>query len=918
MGVSLIGRGGSAGAHDGRRRRQRELVRAAGELLPIAAVGADGTVVLEDGSLVHVVACAPPNQESMDSGAVEQAFWGFRALAASLERGQVLQLQVEGDLLETGEHMGFYRRQLEARYGLDPGAVREREALSLPEDLRARWALCRMLEESVRRSAPEGFTMRRRCYLIVRYRPEFDLDPSLADALPAWLPGSRARRNGHPDGVRHVRERGLREHRRVVRRALSRVRGFQAHLARDGVHGSVLNGGELLRYLVSRCNPTSATWGRLEGRAGWDGVLSRFDSPVEREEAREAARRLRAQVAASPLDFRRDLHHGEVEQDLVRTGYLGGSPSSTRMFWLRELLQQPLPFTLTVFLHGLARSQVQDEITRAWHQAQRENERRAGRGRRDAEAERQEREQELLVEEMANDPQAGLVELSLYLLLRAPGPRPNVNELEEAAHQAGQTVHRATAGGVLMPGTREQDVLWRSTLPLGLDVAHKALRFGMEHAADTTALIGASCGSPQGLPLLVTPTGEIEYLNPFDRAHRNHSIVVAGTSGTGKTNFGNRLVAHLVALGAAGYVFDRSGHYDVLGELIPGARKLAIGSEDSAHSINHWDTPDVWNPPKQKVRFLIDLHRVMLELELTRMQEALLAHCIRATYLHCAGRGVVPRERELVEFMRAYAEHERDRRGDDVTLSTLDGLVGELSEFVGDGIYAHLWDRETNIPDDAPLLIFDSSGAGERMLIPLMFATMEWVRERVRRQSAEAAANPVEGADLHGRSVVLLDEGWSWSQVEELAQHIQHWARQSRHYGACFVVMSQDAQDFEGTAQAVLRNASIKLLLEQDKAMLDYLERTVDLSPEIIGRLKDLRTVKGLYSEALLVNGGRGSGRVRLVVGPHEYWAFTSEPNYDRPRRDRAIANRDGNVWAAIADLAAAEGIPRADAGVAA
>src|SRR5918999_5971762 len=215
MGASLIGRDGPLGAHDGRRRRQRELVRAAGELLPIAAVGADGTAVLEDGSLVHVVACAPPNQESMDSDAVEQAFWGFRALAASLERGQVLQLQVEGDLLETGEHMGFYRRQLEARYGLDAGAVHEREALSLPGDLRARWALCRMLEESVRRSAPDGFTMRRRCYLIVRYRPELDLDPSLADALPAWLPGSRARRNGHPDGVRHVRERGLREHRRV-------------------------------------------------------------------------------------------------------------------------------------------------------------------------------------------------------------------------------------------------------------------------------------------------------------------------------------------------------------------------------------------------------------------------------------------------------------------------------------------------------------------------------------------------------------------------------------------------------------------------------------------------------------------------------------------------------------------------------
>ena len=46
---------------------RRELVRAAGELLPISALGADGTVVLEDGSVVHVVACAPPNRDGMDS-----------------------------------------------------------------------------------------------------------------------------------------------------------------------------------------------------------------------------------------------------------------------------------------------------------------------------------------------------------------------------------------------------------------------------------------------------------------------------------------------------------------------------------------------------------------------------------------------------------------------------------------------------------------------------------------------------------------------------------------------------------------------------------------------------------------------------------------------------------------------------------
>ncbi|MCA1678352.1 MAG: hypothetical protein LC777_05090 [Actinobacteria bacterium] len=188
MGITSLRR--SSGSDAGERRR-RELVRSAGELLPIAALGADGTVVLEDGSFVHVVACAPPNQESMDSEAVDRAFWGFRALASSLERGQVLQLQVEGDLLDTAEHMEFYRQQVKARFGFDPAAAAKG---SLQPDQRARWALYRMLEESVGRSAPEGFTMRRRCYMVVRYRPEFDLAPSLADALPSWIPGSRGDR----------------------------------------------------------------------------------------------------------------------------------------------------------------------------------------------------------------------------------------------------------------------------------------------------------------------------------------------------------------------------------------------------------------------------------------------------------------------------------------------------------------------------------------------------------------------------------------------------------------------------------------------------------------------------------------------------------------------------------------------------
>ena len=57
------------------------------------------------------------------------------------------------------------------------------------------------------------------------------------------------------------------------------------------------------------------------------------------------------------------------------------------------------------------------------------------------------------------------------------------------------------------------------------------------------------------------------------------------------------------------------------------------------------------------------------------------------------------------------------------------------------------------------------------------------------------------------------------------------------------------------------------------------------------------------------------AGRVRLVVGASRVLGVHLGAEHDRPRRDRAVTARDGNVWAAIADLAAEEGIPRTGRG---
>jgi hypothetical protein len=903
-----------------RRRRRPEAVAVlpAGTLLPISQLGADGTIVLEDGSFAHVIACYPRNLQTLAADERVATFLNFRHVAALVERGQSLQLIVEGDRVKTAEHLAFVDEQIEKVHGFRPSAVSTTAARDLTAVQRARWGLYRMLLESVRRAAVDGdFTPRQRMYLVVRYRPEDDGVRSWRDGLPAGVPGSRATigRNGaHRRPVRSTARR-LRDHQQLVRLAEMRAIELVGHLARDGIAGRLLDGPAVLRYVTSRLNPTSVSWDRVETLEGDSPVLSRFDTRMEGKDAERAALALRDLVARSPLDFRRYSDHAEVEQDLVHTLYLAGAPSMTRTFWLAELMDQSLPYTLTVHLHGLDRVAIADEAKRLHHQALREVERGAKKGRHDATTSAQAQAHASLAEQMAQDPMANLIDMSVYLTLRAPGPRPDKHALAAAAYRAQKTVARATSGGALDRGNRLQESLWLSTLPFGTDVAHRTLRVGVEHAADTFPLIGSTCGSPTGIPLFVEPvSGQVQYLNPFDRALQNSTIVIGGRSGVGKTVTANRLIAQMVAMGAHGFLFDRAGHYEVLADLIPGARIVRLGSDRDGAVINHWDVEDPANVPSAKVRFLLRLHATLLRRELTNHERTVLADSIRTTYSHCARTGKVSREGELVALMRASADHEATTGGPGVLIDVLRSLVSELSEYTAGGSYAAMWDRETALPADAQLLIFDYRDVDEQQLIALALANLEWTRREVQRIDRSARSAPIPGAVFYGRSLVGLDEGWSWAQVPALAGEVQTWARQGRALGAAFMVVSQDPEDFEGDAEAVLRNASIRIFHQLDKGMLAFVRDTVDLSPEMTDSLKSLRKVAGRYSEALLMNGPRGDGRVCSILGPHEYWAWTSEPQIDVPRRERAIAEHDGDVWAALSQLAAA-GIPQVEEG---
>lgn len=871
---------------------------------PIKAVGSDGTIVLDDGRMLLLVAVEPPNVDVMDEDQVAACFNSFMAMNKLLKSEEAIQFLVEGELVGIDEHMEHMRSQIEAVHGFDPMATDVRRSKELTETQFSSWGVFSLLRESVQVAAAGELTMQRRCYIAVPWDPAKSNNNEILSALPGFL-NAASKRNARTSARTNAEPRTVAEHRRYSRRARTRLGAFTGTLERQEIHCRVLGGVEALEYFQRRGQPTSTTHGRVVHTPTAD-MLSDFGRPIDREQAERTAKQLRALLGSAPLNFRRSEHHGYVDQDVVQTTFLDGTPSSLSMFWLRSVIEMRQPFTLSLFLTGLDRLQEQQRLNRRWRQSARENERNAIKGNPDPDSTAQEVEQAELAQRMAMDPMAGTLRTSLYLMVRSPGPDPDVHAVDQEVYEARAHVSRVTQGGTLNAGVRMQEILWQSTLPLGTDYAKRTITMETELAADTVPLIGTGCGSPTGLPLLVSGTGEIEYLAPFDRRHQAHITVVAGTSGTGKTVFANRFIAAMVAMGAQASIIDRAGHYDVLLRLIHGAKKVSIGGDETPWAINHWDVEDVNNVPQAKIRFLVDLHGVMLELDFTREEEALLAKAIRKTYLYCSLNDETPREHHLVSLLGAAAKSEA-QNGSTRAAATLETLHGHLQEFIGDGLYGHLWDRETNIPDDAPLLIFDTSSATKAMLIPLMFATMDWIRERARAFSRRFEHHPGIYA---GRSVVWLDEGWSWAREPALADYIQTLARQSRHLGLLFGVMSQDAEDFEGDAAAVLRNASIRILLRQDEAMLEYLSASLRLSPEQVTKLGDLRSLKGQFSEALVMNGYRGVGRVTMRMGPGEYWAYTSDPNHDVPLRNRALEESDGNIWTALGTLTKTYGIP--------
>jgi type IV secretory pathway VirB4 component len=149
---------------------------------------------------------------------------------------------------------------------------------------------------------------------------------------------------------------------------------------------------------------------------------------------------------------------------------------------------------------------------------------------------------------------------------------------------------------------------------------------------------------------------------------------------------------------------------------------------------------------------------------------------------------------------------------------------------------------------------------------------------------------------------LIVDEAWTLLRTANTAQFLEDVLRTYRKLNAAAIMVTQQVSDFEGRAgEAIRANAPNRVFLRQTPETVQAMERLLDLSVEEKRLLAGLTTVKGRFSEMLVVSTA-GKVVARLVPDPLLYWVATSDPR-DNAMLEEAV-RRHGDARKALAELA--------------
>ena len=475
-----------------------------------------------------------------------------------------------------------------------------------------------------------------------------------------------------------------------------------------------------------------------------------------------------------------------------------------------------------------------------------------------------------------------IVYARIHFVLKAK----TVEEVEHATTTLINVLNRLNADGL-----KEEIIapsLFLTCLPLNFDYSYenfirRTKRLLSDNLADMVPLYGSFKGTKTPAQVYLNRRGEPVFVDFFDSETNPHGMII-GASGAGKSFLTNDFIYQNYRLGSHFFVLDKGNSYRKTCDVLGG--QYITFDLAKPMTIN----PFIGQPTADNLAFLVDMLSIMASGNderdrLSREDKGFLLAAVLETYQRGAGSEIVLSD--LIVILNDNAFNAKASAG----MNIGPRLALKLSHFTSKGQFGKFFDGKNQFKIDSRFTVFELANLSSHpdlqlvVLLNLMFFITNFVSDEKM---------------LKERKFLLIDEAWQLLKMSNTADFIANAFKTFRKYRCSVVAITQEIADLlqQKSGLAILANTANKIFLKQEHGVINQIQAELSLSDEMAVALKSIKTVKGRYSEALVITTS-SSGVIRLVPNPFLYWVASSESR-DNDYLKEVQKENGGNLLEAI------------------
>ena len=376
--------------------------------------------------------------------------------------------------------------------------------------------------------------------------------------------------------------------------------------------------------------------------------------------------------------------------------------------------------------------------------------------------------------------------------------------------------------------------------------------------------------------LLKTRYGTLYNFDTHDQAHlTNYNMMIAGSSGSGKSVATNLILLQKLATGARCVGIDIGGSYQKLCSVL-GGNYLTMDLDNDRNRMNFLYAPPGEMPGEEEIlQNALLIERMVVEndqAQLSKEDRQLLIECIRQSYLAKISRG----EEVILSDVQKILSNQ--------TTPNARSLSNRLRGWCKGGSYGNLFDGPSMVTAKNQFTVFDFTRQKDNRDVGpvMMMVAIRFAQSMTREYAAQD-------------KIFFIDEGWNLMSSPICASFLEEAARTYRKYGIAIMFISQGISEWgslknsEGIRDSISTFFLFKLSDNVAEATVNYFRGH---EGDILA-LRSLVTEPGKFSQCYMFQ-KRTTGMRRLILEltmPPLLYATTTTRPADKLEFEKIMAS---------------------------